>query len=80
MNEIPERNHINEIFYRILKRIQSMKFKYGFGKVCRKCPIGVNKETKQINAFFCKNCESLAINHYKQTGQIRFPFTMKFRK
>jgi hypothetical protein len=80
MNEIPKRNPVNEIFCRIKKRIQYMKFKFGFSRICCKCPIGTNKETKQKNAFFCKNCESLAINHYKQTGEIRFPFTLKFRR
>lgn len=80
MNEIPERNHIIEIFCRIKERIQYTKFRRGFSKVCRKCPISTNEETKERNQFFCKNCRSLAINHYNQTGEIRFPFTLKFRK
>ena len=79
MNRIKEKKPRDRIFNRIFKRIQYTKFKYGFSKVCRKCSISANKETKLRNAFFCKNCESLAINHYKQTGKIRFPFTMKFR-
>ncbi|MCZ3367257.1 MULTISPECIES: hypothetical protein [Methanobacterium] len=80
MNRIQEETQKNEIIYRILRRIRSMKFKRRFARICCKCPIGTNKDTKQKNAFFCKNCKSLAVNHYKQTGEIRFPFTLKFRR
>ncbi len=80
MNRIQEETQKNEIISRILRRIRSMKFKKRFARICCKCPIGTNKETKQKNAFFCKNCKSLAVNHYKQTGEIRFPFTLKFRR
>jgi hypothetical protein len=80
MTEIPERNPVIEIFEGIKERIQYKKFKFGFSKVCRKCPIGSNEDTRERNLFFCKNCESLAMSHYKQTGSIRFPFTLKFRR
>jgi hypothetical protein len=80
MNRIQEETQKNEIISIILRRIRSMKFKRRFARICHNCPIGTNKETKQNNMFFCKNCKSLAINHYKQTGEIRFPFTLKFRR
>lgn len=40
MNRIQEETQKNEIIYRILRRICSMKFKIGFSRICHKCPIG----------------------------------------